>query len=177
MGLAGVLAFGLLVLTLHLLQPAYDARHQLLSELAEGRGGWALRLAFGGVVLALLGVQHGLGAVGAAAAPRALLGGAAVALGVAGAVPLGQAAEVHIVAVLMGLVLIGVAGYLLPTRAGRLPARALRRGTWLLGCVAVAGLVSMNFGMPIGLAQRLAVACVLGWLGWLSVRLLRAGPC
>jgi hypothetical protein len=175
LGIAGLLGFGVIVLALHTLQPDYDARRQLLSELALGPCGWAMAPAFGFVALSLLGVQFGLGAQGAAAAPRVLLGAAAVTMLAAGAFPLGPATGAHIAAVLLGFGLIGVAAYLLPTRAGQLPPRATRAASWLLGTGAVVSLASANCGVPVGVAQRLAVGCVLGWLGWLCWKLVRAG--
>jgi hypothetical protein len=172
-GIAGVFGFGAIVLALHCLQPEYDAQRQLLSALALGPYGWAMAPAFGSVAFSLLAVQSGLGALGASGLPRALLGGAAAAMLAAGVCPLGQATGIHIAAVLLGLGLIAVAMCLLPARAGRLPARAVRSGTVLLGAGAVAGLASANCGVPVGVAQRFAIACVLGWLGWLSWKLVR----
>ncbi len=173
-GIAGVLGFGTIVLALQHLQPAYDVRHQLLSELALGPYGWAMKAAFGSVALSLFGVQFGLGTLGVARAPRTLLGAAGVSMLAAGAFSWGQATRAHIAAVLMTLGLIAAAAYLLPARAGRLPTRAVRGMSWLLGSGTVASLAAANCGVSLGIAQRLAVACVLGWLCWLSWRLVRA---
>src|SRR5262245_43570215 len=100
-GLAGMLGFAAIVLALPSLQPGYDARHQLLSELAGGPFGWAMAPAFGCLALSLLGVQLGLGAVGASGVPRALLGAAAVGMLAAGVFPLESATGVHVAAVLL----------------------------------------------------------------------------
>jgi hypothetical protein len=172
-GIAGILGFGAIVFALHGLQPAYDARRQLLSELALGPYGWTMGVAFVCLALSFLGAQFGLGALGASAAPRVLLGAAGAAMLAAGAFPLGRGTGIHIAAVLLGFALVAVAMYLLPARAGQLPVRGLRGVSWVLGTGAVASLASANCGVPIGVAQRLAVACVLGWLCWLSWRLVR----
>ena len=91
----------------------------------------------------------------------------------AGAFPFGSATGIHIAAVLTTLGLIASAAYLLPARAGRLLVRIVRCMSWLLLGSTLASLASANYGMPLGVAHRLAVACVLGWLCWLSWRLVR----
>jgi hypothetical protein len=172
-GFAGLLGFVTIVLALHCLQPEYDARRQLVSELALGPYGWAMMPAFVALALSLLGVQHGLGALGVPVAPRALLGAAAAGMLVAGLFPLGRATVLHVVAVAVGFTLIALAVYLLQVRAGALQSRASRAGSWLLGAGAVVSLASASCGVPLGVAQRLATACVLGWLCLLSRRLIQ----
>lgn len=169
LGFAGVFGFAAIVLVLHGLQTAYDPRRQLISELALGPHGWAMLPAFVSLAAALFGVGLGLGAVGASPTCRALLYAAAVAMLFGGLFPMGRATAPHIVAVVAGLVPIVLVSYLLPTRSGRL--RSLRFPSWLLGSGAVLCLALANFGMPLGVAQRLAVTCILGWLCVLSWKL------
>jgi Protein of unknown function (DUF998) len=171
LGFAGVAGFAAIVLVLHCLQADYDPRRQLVSELALGPFGWAMLPAFVALAAALFGVGLGLGAVGASPTCRVLLYAAAVAMLFAGAFPMGRATVPHIVAVVVGFVPIVLLAYLLPTRSGRL--RLLRAESWLLGGGAVVSLALANFGVPLGIAQRLAVACVLGWLCVLSWKLVR----
>ena len=85
-----------------------------------------------------------------------------------------RAAGVHIAIVGLAFVLIMLAMYLLPARAGRLGSRKLRAVSWLLGAGAAASLAAASFGVPVGIAQRLAAACVLGWLVVLSWALVRS---
>jgi hypothetical membrane protein len=173
-GLIGVLGFAAIVLVLPRLQPAYDARRQLLSELAHGPHGWLMLPAFGCLAMSLLGVQFGLGAVGASVLPRALLVAAAVGMLAAGVFPLASAPEVHIAAVLLAFCLIALTVGALPSRAGCLPTRGLWGASVLLVGGATVAIASGSYSVPIGIAQRLAAACVLGWLCWLSWRLVRS---
>ena len=41
LAIASAIGFGAIVAILHFIQPGYDARHQLMSELALGPQGWA----------------------------------------------------------------------------------------------------------------------------------------
>ncbi|MEO2089497.1 MAG: DUF998 domain-containing protein [Gemmataceae bacterium] len=169
LGFAGVAGFAAIVLVLHGIQTNYDPRRQLISELALGPHGWAMFPAFVSLAAALFGVGMGLTAVGASPSCRFLLYAAAVAMLFGGVFPMGRATVPHVVAVVAGLVPIVLVAYLLPARAGRL--RSLRLLSWLLGGGAVLCLALANFGIPLGVAQRLAVTCILGWLCVLSWRL------
>jgi hypothetical protein len=71
--MAGVATFVAVVSVLHLLQRDYDPAHQLMSELAQGRYGGVMILAFGGLAVSALGIQHSIGALGASPALRMLL--------------------------------------------------------------------------------------------------------
>ena len=169
LGLAGVVGFSAIVLVLHVVQDEYDPRRQLVSELALGPHGRAMLPAFVSLAAALFGVGLGLGAVGASPTCRVLLYAAAVAMLFGGLFPMGRATAPHIVAVVAGFVPIVLVAYLLPARAGRL--QSLRFPSWLLGGGAVFTLALANFGVPLGIAQRLAVMCILGWLCVLSWKL------
>ncbi len=170
--MAGVLGFVAIVVALHGQQPEYDARRQLVSELAQGPYGWAMLPAFGCLALSLLGVGYGLHAAGASALPCALLAASAVGMLAAGVFPLGRATVIHIVAVALAFTQIALTAYLLPARAAPFQSWAWRAGSWLLGAGAVVSLASAIWGVPLGVAQRLAAACVLGWLFLLNGRLI-----
>ena len=62
LAIAGAIGFVLIVSILHLLQPGYDPKHQLMSELALGAHGWAMLLAFlfiaGSTLSLALGIAH-----------------------------------------------------------------------------------------------------------------------
>src|SRR2546430_6666574 len=120
--------------------------------------------ACGSVAHTLLGVLCGLRAAGSSAAPRVLLTAAAVGLLVAGVFPFGRATVIHVAAVVPAFAFVVLAMYLTPPRAGRLRSSALWAESWLLATGAVAGAAAAGFGVPFGVAQRLATACVLGWL-------------
>jgi hypothetical protein len=171
----GALGFASIVVVLHFVQPGYDGRRQLMSELALGPYGETMRLAFGLLALSLLGVQHGLRPLGTAVVPRVLLTAAAVALFAAGVFPLGPTSMLHIALVTLASGLLVAAMYLLPARAGRFGSGALRAECWLLAAATLLGAASANVGVPVGVAQRLAAACVLAWLCLVGGRLISGG--
>ena len=76
------------VVPLHWLQPGYDARHQLMSELALGRYGETMLVAFAGLALAMLGAF--LSRAAGPPAVRWLLAAAALFFLLAGVFPLGH---------------------------------------------------------------------------------------
>jgi uncharacterized protein DUF998 len=85
--LAGVGTFALVVAALHLLQRDYEPAHQLMSELALGRHGWSMIVAFAGLAVATFAIQHAIGALGASMVLRILLVAAAAFFLVAGIFP------------------------------------------------------------------------------------------
>ena len=101
--LAGVATFIAVVATLHFLQPGYDPSTQLMSELALGRYGGAMTAAFGGLAVAVFGIQASIGASGAGKGLRAVLVGAAAFFLLAGIFPLGAASGIHIAAIATAL--------------------------------------------------------------------------
>jgi hypothetical protein len=172
-GLAGALGFAAIVGALHGLQPDYDAREQLVSELASGPHGWAMLPAFAFLALSVLGIWLGLRTVGAAALPCALLAVAAPCMLAAGVFPFGRFTLLHTAAVMVGFNAILLVMALLPSRAGRLQSRGLRTVSWLLAAGVIVSTVAGGWVMMIGVAQRLAAACFIAWLcsvGWKLIR-------
>lgn len=165
----GVLMFLVTVVTLHVLQPAYDPIHQLMSELALGPYGWAMILAFAGLALANFGVQAALGVFGGSQYLRLLLSAAALFFLAAGVFPLGAHSEIHIAVIATAFVLSVLAMYLFPSGAGRAANAAPRALSW---CLAAGVAVSVALGhsvLPMGIGQRLAALCLVIWLailGW-----------
>jgi hypothetical protein len=167
--LAGIASFLMTVLTLHVLQPAYDPAHQLMSELALGPFGWAMALAFAGLGLAVFGVQLALQRLGASLALKAALAAAALSFLVAGIFPLGATSEIHIAAIAAAFVLSVLAMYLYPTSAGDAAAVAPRCISWPFAAGVVLSVLLGHSVLPMGVGQRLAALCLLGWLavlGW-----------
>jgi hypothetical protein len=173
LAITAALGFLAVVVALHLAQPDYDPRHEPISALATGPWGEAMFPAFLLLALSLFGAEEGLRDKGASALPRLLLLAAAVMMLAAGIFPLGQASFLHVTVVNVGANLLVVAMYLLPSRAGRLRSRGLQVESWLLAAGTVASVVSVQGGVPLGVAQRLAVGCVLVWLCLLGRRLVR----
>lgn len=124
--LVGLAMFVMIVLILHLLQPGFDPRHQLMSELALGQHGWAMFLAFLGLATAMSGVQAEIYACGGSRGYRLLFGAAAMLFLAAGIFPLGATSFTHISAIVTAFVLSVLVMYLFPTNAGRASAAASR---------------------------------------------------
>ena len=167
----GVMVFILTVVALHLLQPGYDPRHQLMSELALGQYGWAMFVAFLGLAVAVFGVQAAIGH-SAVRGYRVLLSVVASLFLAAGIFPLGNTSTIHIAAITLAFVLSVLAMYLFPSNAGQASIAAPRPISWTLAAGVTVN-VALGNVIPIGIAQRLAAGCLLVWLFMLSWRLLR----
>jgi len=169
----GVATFVIVVLILHLLQPDYEPRHQLMSELALGRYGWAMLVAFLGLAAAVLGLQAAIANFGGSPGYRILLGAAALLFLAAGVFPLGATSLIHISAIAGAFVLSVLAMYLFPKNAGRASAAGPRAVSWPLAAGVAVGVVAGQSVVPMGVGQRLAAACLLTWLGIVGWKLYR----
>ena len=169
----GVAMFIIIVLMLHLIQSEYEPRHQLMSELALGQYGWAMFMAFLGLATAVFGVQAAIAAFGGSYGYRVLLGAAALFFLTAGIFPLGATSLIHISAIATGFVLSVLAMYLFPTSAGRASVAAPRVVSWSLAAGVAVSVALGDSVIPMGIAQRLAAACLLLWLGIVGWRLFR----
>jgi Protein of unknown function (DUF998) len=161
------------VVPLHLLQSDYEPASQLMSELALGRHGWAMLVAFAGLALAAFGIQISIGIDGASRSLRGLLAAAALFFLAAGVFPLGATSEIHIAAIAIAFVLSVLAMYLYPADAGRAAAAAPRMLSWPLAAGVAASVALGHSFMPMGIGQRLAALCLLIWfavLGWKLAR-------
>ena len=154
--LIGVAMFIVVVLILHLIQSGYEARHQLISELALGQHGWAMFVAFLGLATANLGVISAIATFGGSHGYRVLLGVAALLFLTAGIFPLGATSLIHMSAI-----------------AGRASVSAPRAVSWSLAAGVAVSVALGNSVIPMGIAQRLAAACLLLWLGIVGWRLCR----
>ena len=131
--MVGVMMFVMVVLILRMLQPEYDTRNQLMSELALGRHGWAMFLAFLGLASEMFGVQSTIAAYGGTRGYRFLLVAAALLFLAAGIFPLGAAPLLHISSIAIACVLTVLAMYLFPSSADRASVAAPRMVSWPLG--------------------------------------------
>ena len=169
----GVAMFIIVVLILQQIQSGYEPRHQLMSELALGQHGWAMFVPFLGLATAVLGVQVAIAAFVDSHGYRVLLGAAALFFLTAGVFPLGATSFIHISAIATGFVLSVLAMYLFPTSAGRASVAAPRVVSWPLAAGVAISVALGNSVIPMGIAQRLAAACLLLWLGIVGWRLIR----
>ena len=173
MALAGVATFIAVVVTLHFLQPGYDPSTQLMSELALGRYGGAMTVAFGGLAVAVFGIQASIGAMGTGKGLRAVLVGAAAAFLAAGSFPLGAASEVHIAAIATAFILSVLAMYLFPAMAGPASQIAPRTVSWGLAAGVAVSVALGHSVLPMGIGQRAAACFLLLWLTIVGWRLTR----
>lgn len=171
--LVGVTLFVVVVVTLHMLQPGYQPRYQLMSELALGEHGGTMFVAFLGLAIAILGLQAGVAASGGSHNYRRLLGTAAMSFLAAGLFPLGESSLIHISAIGTAFVLCVLAMYLFPTSAGLASTAGPRAVSWPLATGVAASVALGHSVVPMGIGQRLAAACLLLWLGIAGWRLLR----
>ena len=169
----GVAMFVIVVLILHLIQPGYEPRLQLVSELALGQYGWSMFVAFLGLATAVLGVQAAIATFGGSHGYRVLLGVAALLFLTAGIFPLGATSLIHIGSIATAFVLSVLAMYLFPTSAGRASVAAPRAVSWTLAAGVAVSVALGESAIPMGIAQRLAAACLLLWLGIVGWRLFR----
>jgi Protein of unknown function (DUF998) len=169
--LVGVAMFVVTVVALHLLQPNYQPAQQLMSELALGRYGGAMILAFSGLALAVFGIQVAVAAAGASWGFRVLLLLASLLFVSSGVFPLGETSEIHIGAIAGAFVLSVLAMYLFPSSAGQASVLAPRALSWTLAAGVAASVFLGHSVLPMGIGQRLAAACLLLWLGILGWRL------
>ena len=171
--IVGMAMFITVVVMLHTLQPGYEPRYQLMSELALGQHGWAMFLAFLGLAIAMYGVQASTAAFGGSRGYRVLLGTTALFFLAAGVFPLGVTSLIHISAIATAFVLSVLAMYLFPTHAGRGSVAAPRAIAWPLAAGVVASVGLAHSVIPMGIGQRLAAACLLIWLGLVGWKLHR----
>lgn len=171
--LAGAIGFVIVVTILHVLQQGYDPVHQLMSELALGAHGWAMLPAFLFMATSTLSLALGIARLQRSPWLQVVLALATLGFLGAGVFPLGRASEWHILLIAIAFIAVVLAMYLLPSAV---PARfggAARTISW---CLAGGTALSVFLGhsiIPIGVGQRLAAACVVTWLCFAGIRLLR----
>jgi len=171
--IVGVLAFVFTVVSLHLLQTGYDPAHQLMSELAFGSYGWAMAAAFGGLALAVLGVQSAISTFGASQELQILLVLAALCFVLAGVFPLGDTLNIHITTIALAFVFSVFAMYLFPSRAGHATVAAPRAISWTLAGGMILSIALGHSFLPMGVGQRLAALFMVAWLTVLAWNLSR----
>ena len=171
--IGGALGFILIVMCLHIVQPDYDPVHQLISELALGRYGSFMLLAFFSFALSVFTVQAGLHQCQAPLIIRLFLNIAAISLLGAGVFRLGSATELHIALVAVAFVLIVLVMYLLPRNVAAFNSPSHTFVSWTLGaCTAICVAIGQHL-VPLGIGQRGAALCILMWLVWVGYRLIR----
>ncbi|MBK9615936.1 MAG: DUF998 domain-containing protein [Uliginosibacterium sp.] len=173
LALCGMAGFVLIVAALHAVQPGYDARHQLMSELALGPYGGFLLAAFTSLALATACLAAALYHARAHRSMVALLGAAALCFQGAGLFQLHTATRLHVGLIAAAFVLCGLAMAGLPRALAAKRLRHPRVFSWGLGG-AMAAFAALD--LPIGLAQRLSAATLLIWMVIVAVQLRTLRP-
>jgi peptidoglycan/LPS O-acetylase OafA/YrhL len=173
--IGGAIGFILIVIWLHIVQPDYDPANQLMSELALGRHGSFMLLAFSSFALSVFTAQNGLHRRKSPAIIRLFLLVAAISLLGAGVFRLGSSTELHITLVAIAFVLIVLVMFLLPRNVSAFKTPTNTLISWTLGaCTATCVALGQNI-VPIGIRQRGAALCILTWLVWVGYSLIRMG--
>jgi len=173
--IGGAIGFILIVICLHIVQPDYDPVNQLMSELALGRYGSFMLLAFLSFALSVFTAQSGLHQHKSPAIIRLLLVIAAISLLGAGVFRLGSATDLHIALVAIAFVLIVLVMFLLPRNVSAFKTPSHTLISWTLGaCTTTCVVLGQNI-VPIGIGQRGAALCILLWLVWVGCSLIRIG--
>ncbi len=170
----GVLGFVTIVTVLHFVQTDYDPIHQLMSELALGKYGSFMLAAFFSFSVAVFFAQLILADYKNSLLIRILLLISSFSLAGAGIYELGEHTELHVMLVMFAFILIVLSMYLTPRLL-----RPFHKGVPVLICwgLGLGTTVAAGLGsnvVPIGLAQRIAVGCILTWLLWFACHSPRA---
>jgi peptidoglycan/LPS O-acetylase OafA/YrhL len=173
--IGGALGFILIVICLHIVQPDYDPVNQLMSELALGRHGSFMLLAFSSFALSVFTAQSGLHQHKSPTIIRLFLVIAAISLLGAGVFRVGRATELHIILVAIAFVQIVLVMFLLPRNVSAFKTPTHTLISWTLGvCTATCVALGQNV-VPVGAGQRGAALCILIWLVWVGYSLIRMG--
>lgn len=170
----GIALFLVTVLVLQQIQTDYDPQTQLMSELALGRHGSFMLLAFGGLALA-----HGALALAfyrrqASWLLILLLGASALLFLGAGGITLADSAVMHVLLVAVAFVLCGLGMYLLPRLEALFASLCYRWLSWSAGGVMALATALSGQLLAAGSAQRIAAGALLAWLALLTWRLFTA---
>jgi hypothetical protein len=168
----GTICFILIVIFLHMVQPNYNPLEQQMSELALGRFGSFMFLAFSSFALSIFALQIGLRRYQTPVILRLILIVAACCLLGAGFFRLDTATDVHIALVSIAFVLIVLVMYLLPRNVPAFKTSVHKIISWASGAgTATFVALSQNI-VPMGIGQRGATLCILIWLAWIGRSLI-----
>lgn len=171
--IGSVVAFVVLTVSLHFLQPGYNPVNQLMSELALGPYGIIMLFAFISLALALSSLAFGIWRrSGDKTLPVVMLIGALCFL-FAGILPIDVFNTAHVIFVFCAFVMCGLGMYLLPVYLHSSSKAHDRMISWGLGGVLVFAVIVGQVLLPGGIAQRLEAAILLVWVvifAWRTAR-------
>ena len=137
-----------------------------MSELALGKLGSFMLLAFSSFALSIFALQIGLQQYQTPLIIRLFLVIAAFCLLGAGFFRLDTATDVHIAFVSIAFVLIVLVMYLLPRNVAAFGDSAPKFISWTLGAGTATFVALGQYLLPMGIGQRGAALCISVWLVW-----------
>lgn len=160
----GIVVSLVVVVVLHLIQPAYDPRLQFVSELALGRFGDLLSLAFLGLSVATAAAAANLRGGNSPLLVPLLLALAAVCFLAAGIITLATSIQTHVLLVAAAFVACGLSMYLLPRTIAAFSGLRDYLASWGSG-LAMCGATGLGGDVILsGVAQRISALALLFWL-------------
>ena len=171
--IGSVVAFVVLTVSLHFLQPGYNPINHLMSELALGPYGIIMLFAFVSLAFALSSLAFGIWQRSAnKILPVVLLIGAVCFLG-AGILPIDVFNTAHVTLVFSSFLMCGLAMYLLPGCLSSILSAHDRMISWGLGGVLAVTVILGQEVLPTGIAQRVEAAILLIWVVFFAWRTAR----
>ncbi len=165
----GVIGFTTIVIALHIVQNDYDPIHQLMSEMALGKHGSFMLIAFLSFSISVFFTQSILVTYKNNLLARVLLIIASFSLAGAGLFKLGSYTELHISLAALAFVLIVLSMYLIPRLILEFRYLVPIITCWGFGLITTVAVFLGQGFIPIGIAQRLATGFILIWLLWLAI--------
>ncbi|MFC1841289.1 DUF998 domain-containing protein [Thermodesulfobacteriota bacterium] len=169
----GSIIFIAIILFLHLVQSQYDFMNQYMSELAMGKYGKLMIIAFCCFALSVFSVSEIFRIHGSLGILNFLFMIASVCLIGAGVINLEYNATIHIVFVMIASVLIILGMILSPYFIFEYRDIIHRAVSLSLGIIAILISILDQYCIPEGIGQRVTACCILIWLIWVGIRELQ----
>ena len=171
----GVIGFILIVVYLQAIQKGYDPLEQQMSELALGKQGSLLILAFACLALSIFNVKIGLQPYQLPTFLNSIIIVASICMLGAGIFRIGVATNLHIALVSIAFILIVLVMYFLPNEGGEFGSSVNKVFSWSAGIGTAASIALGQNIVPLGIGQRAAALCMSVWLLWIGMRLVLKG--
>ncbi len=169
----GVAAFLVVVLLLHLAQPGYDPLSQFISELALGRFGGLLVVAFFGLSASTAATAANLRLHNSPLLLPLLLAFAAACFLAAGIITLATSIQTHVLLMAAAFVSCGLSMYLVPRTVSAFSGPLGYVVSWGSGLV-MCGATGLGGNVILSaVAQRMSALALLFWLSFVAWRLAR----
>ena len=169
----GVIGFVSIVVYLQAIQKDYNPLQQQMSELALGKHGSLMLIAFSCYAAAIFGLQSALRPDRPPVALKAILITSSMCMLGGGIFRLDTATDLHIVLVTLAFILLILVMVLIPMAMQRFDSPKVKSISWGAGLGTAASVALSQGVVPLGVGQRLAALSVSLWLLWFGVHLYR----